>query len=71
MNIPTAEEFLDAKSDYMYSPTTTIDIMIEFAKLHVEAALEAAANEYYPRDRQNFELIAERFINAYSLTNIK
>jgi hypothetical protein len=43
MNIPTAEEFLDAKSDYMYSPTTTIDIMIEFAKLHVEAALKEAS----------------------------
>jgi hypothetical protein len=43
MNIPTAEEFLNANSDYMYSPTTTIDIMKEFAKLHVEAALKEAS----------------------------
>jgi hypothetical protein len=45
--------------------------MIEFAKLHVEAALEAAANEYYPKTKENFELIAERFLNSYPLKNIK
>jgi hypothetical protein len=44
---------------------------IDFAKIHVEEALKAAANEYYPKDKPNFELVAERFINAYSLENIK
>ena len=73
MNIPTAEEFINnyhRQEGHTFEQTVP-EAMIEFAKLHVEAALEAAANEYYPRDRQNFELIAERFINAYSLTNIK
>lgn len=45
--------------------------LIEFAKLHVEAALEASASEYYPKDKENFELITERFLNAYPLDNIK
>lgn len=49
----------------------SVEIMIEFAKLHVKAALEASANEYYPKDKENFELVAKKFINAYSLDNIK
>jgi hypothetical protein len=76
--IPTAEEVI-AKIVKFESTTDTIEctvyslsqLMIEFSKLHVEAALEAAANEYYPKDKENFELVAERFINAYPLENIK
>jgi hypothetical protein len=64
--IPTAREFYDAH----YSDDAVV-MMIDFAKLHVEAALEASANQYYPRDKENFELIAEKFLNAYPLTNIK
>jgi hypothetical protein len=83
-NIPTAEEILE-KNVEAHRIASKIDptnigrvkeevfhkSMIEFAKLHVEAALDAAANEYYPKDKENFELVTERFINAYPLTNIK
>jgi hypothetical protein len=68
-NIPlisTAKEFYDKH----YSDDVVV-MMKEFAKLHVEAALEAAANAYYPRNKENFELITERFLDAYPLTNIK
>ena len=40
MNIPTATEFLD-KGNF----NNTTDMLIEFAKLHVEAALEAASEK--------------------------
>ena len=64
--IPTAKEFYD-----MHDSDDCVVMMREFAKLHVEAALEAAANEYYPKTKENFELIAERFLNSYPLDNIK
>jgi len=38
--IPTAEEQLE-----IYGTSDAIEAMIEFAKLHVEAALEAASEE--------------------------
>ena len=72
--IPTAEDILSKKFNELRSSFTLKDVeecMIEFAKLHVKAALEASANEYYPKDKENFELVAERFINAYPLENIK
>jgi hypothetical protein len=72
--IPTAEDILSKKFNKLRSSFTLKDVeecMIEFAKLHVEAALKEAANEYYPKDKPNFELVAERFINAYPLENIK
>jgi len=75
--IPTAEEIMQKHLDphdclrLSKCYEMTLESMIEFAKLHVEAALEAAANEYYPKDKENFELMAERFINAYSLDKIK
>jgi hypothetical protein len=68
--IPTAEEFSQNLKE-IDSGGFVNTCMIEFAKLHVEAALKAAANEYYPKDKPNFELVAERFINAYSIENIK
>jgi hypothetical protein len=44
-NTLTAQEFLDKNSDYVISPVDLkndiTDAMIEFAKLHVEAALIA------------------------------
>ena len=69
--IPTAEEFLREGQSNPSKGWTTRKVMIEFAKTHVEAALKEAANEYYPKDKPNFELVAERFINAYSIENIK
>ena len=76
--IPTAEEFLKSK-DYNLGgneeladgllTNNVIEDMIEFAKLHVEAALKEAKNflkDGYvtPQDEQDI-------LNAYPLTNIK
>lgn len=74
--IPKADKFLDKipKAQVDFIKVTKQDLkktMIEFAKLHVQAALIEAANEYYPKDKENFDLITKRFINAYPLTNIK
>ena len=41
MNIPTAEEFLKRDEGGVYNEIDIIHTMIEFAKLHVEAALKA------------------------------
>jgi hypothetical protein len=85
-NIPTAEEFLCIKgvndSDMILS--TTIDdvtkTMIEFAKLHVEAALKAAADKAECEEGAivdlGFEIISagvneESILNAYPLDLIK
>ena len=63
MNIPTAEEFLQN------SNKTTFDAiektMIEFAKLHVQAALKAAD------DNSIMYISADSILNAYPLENIK
>ncbi len=76
--LPTAEEWLEDLPLQTLTDELKEDIIdafyadkIEFAKMHVEAALKAAANEYYPKDKENFELIAERFINAYPSDLIK
>ena len=69
--IPTVEEFLKGRP---WKSGTNLqerihESMIEFAKLHVEAALEEAKNllkDGYetPQDEQDI-------LNAYPLTNIK
>lgn len=84
--IPTAEEFLDKnrdiQSDYDYE---TSKMMIEFAKLHVKAALESAANNVrlskngsdLPYGEHHSEkcgtwTVNKKFITeAYPLENIK
>ena len=86
MNTPTAQEFLKAYATWSTqdSPdtmTTVIDIsdcleaMIEFAKLHVEAALEAAALEAHtklvPFTDNEQQVDKESILTAYPLTNIK
>jgi hypothetical protein len=43
--IPTAQEFLVEELRKNHKTTVIIDTMIEFAKLHVKAALEAASNQ--------------------------
>ena len=44
-NIPTAEEFLNQQQETVSHFEFDIrDVMIEFAKLHVEAALKATSN---------------------------
>tara|TARA_R110000868_G_scaffold402839_1_gene679573 strand:+ start:1524 stop:1757 length:234 start_codon:yes stop_codon:yes gene_type:complete len=77
MNIPTAEEFLDKhkdiQSDFDYETT---NMMIRFAKLHVEAALKSASetkvsgtysSTLYERDGDDKNKIK----NSYPLSNIK
>jgi hypothetical protein len=69
--IPTAEELFD-KMLSENEETTSTEMMIEFAKLHVEAALKAAKEV----DKKNRELkpkLNQRFsiLNSYPLENIK
>jgi hypothetical protein len=75
--IPTAEEFLKREN----LPTDILsgdDInyaMIEFAKLHVEAALEEAGERAYFRDSNEFIFTPKEnkqaILNSYPLENIK
>jgi hypothetical protein len=63
--IPTAEEFL--KNQFKKGNSIeTYDLMIEFAKLHVEAALEAKDNCL-----DKYGMAEEGYENAYPLENIK
>jgi hypothetical protein len=89
-NIPTAEEFLQyhLEISYFYDDKTEKVVcysdevqqaMIEFAKLHVEAALKEASenadmdNEYYQSVQEGTTggIDIETILNAYPLTNIK
>ena len=72
-NIPTAEEF--AKTHHpMKTYPVDHQMMIEFAKLHVQAALKSAADEktygmlvvpIFNEEQQKY------ILNSYPLTNIK
>jgi hypothetical protein len=75
--IPTAEEFLKDKLSEIHEKEIfedllqkmfTVDVsevMIEFAKLHVEAALNAAC------ESEGYDIDENSILNAYPLTNIK
>ena len=77
--IPTAEEFLKSK-DYNLGgneeladgllTNNVIEDMIEFAKLHVEAALKEAEIEGQT-NWGNSQKMKDAILNAYPLTNIK
>lgn len=87
--IPTAEEFLNNQDSYTKNKSTfplgTGKIieqnMIEFAKLHVEAALKAASENATNEDDWIFngedeiyvkgEIDKYSILNAYPLDNIK
>jgi hypothetical protein len=85
MNIPTAEEFLE-DFDYKNQELGT-DInypmiercMVEFAKLHVKAALKEASEnvdinkEYYEslQEGSNGGIDMETILSAYPFENIK
>jgi len=60
-SLPTAEEFFEQDGTYP-------ELAIEFAKLHVEAALEAV-NEKLPEFRAT--AYTDIILSAYPLTNIK
>jgi len=75
--LTTAEElfiqlgFMPKENQLGYDIKTA---MVEFAKLHVEAALKAASeNVYVELDEHNMEHIVnkESILNSYSLDNIK
>jgi|LakMenE18May11ns_1017448.scaffolds.fasta_scaffold9935188_8 hypothetical protein len=77
--IPTAEEFLLKIEEFHpehIKNKNTIDYkvkqkLIEFAKLHVEAALKEAAETNYSSEKANFELVNKSILNSYPLSNIK
>jgi len=78
-NIPTAEKFLEQylRGDRVHDDINrvvdeeeAIEAMIEFAKLHVEAALKEAAETNYPSTKSNFELVNSKILNSYPLENI-
>lgn len=72
--IPTAKEFLLENADRFQS-TSPDEWMIEFAKLHVEAALKEAL-ESIPclgssSDIATYEEVRDEVLNAYPPENIK
>ena len=70
--IPTAEEFLETDKDWN---RTTAQMMIKFAKLHVQAALKEAEKETVKHiSKTILELNMynkNSILNAYPLENIK
>ena len=71
--IPTAEEFF-RKRKYTYSPINHHLALIEFAKLHVEAALKEASENVIVNNYVNeggIKVNKNSIINAYPLENIK
>jgi len=78
MKIQTAEEFLSKNIDYVLENDCKEDVktaMIEFAKLHVEAALKNASEKSTVIRDEEFYTIShvdkDSILNAYPLTNIK
>ena len=69
--ILTAEELIDKYSNqHPFNNSKQLkDYFIEFAKLHVEAALKAARDDFY--DYKNKDWIGEDILNSYSISNIK
>ena len=71
--IPTAEEFLDANTSGIIDEIKCKELMIEFAKIHVEAALKEANRKvivtyYYD---EGIRVNKDSILNAYPLENIK
>jgi hypothetical protein len=68
--IPTAKEFLFKNADRFQS--TPDEWMIEFTKLHIEAALKAASEnaESYVIGGLTSEVDKESILTAYPLENI-
>ena len=67
-NIPTAQEFLNRDESGVFNEVDITQAMIEFAKLHVTAALKAAADDY---SEGSSDIVHESIINSYPLDNIK
>ena len=74
--IPTAEEILQKHVPNRYTKENSWkNAMIEFAKLHVEAAIKEASEKAYYRDSDGFIARSSEnkrvIIESYPLTNIK
>ena len=71
--IPTAEEFALQDGYDKVIDHVTETRMIEFAKLHVEAALQAASKnaEVNVTNYHNYEVDDDSILNSYPLENIK
>ena len=68
--IPTAEEFLNANTSGIIDEIKCKELMIEFAKLHVEAALKEA--EIAGQNNWgNSKKMKDAILNSYPLENIK
>jgi hypothetical protein len=79
--IPTADEFLNKEYYHIVldSKDTWVNVgdiqraMVEFAKLHVEAALKEASEDVELETYGNFgnSVNKDSILNSYPLTNIK
>lgn len=72
-NIPTAKEFMLNNLESM-DQMEVEHAMVEFAKMHVEAALKAAASNANTKDvpfTDDPEVDASTIFEAYPLENIK
>ena len=75
--IPIAETLLKRGSGNFIHCTDyedAVEAMIEFAKLHVEAALKQASEEAHTKDvayTDDVEVDKQSILNSYPLTNIK
>ena len=71
----TAVEFLENNNlPETLSGGTLKWVMIEFAKLHVEAALKSAASDAHTKDvpfSDDVEVDQKSILNSYPLENIK
>jgi hypothetical protein len=75
-NIPTAEKFFLLAENWGFAGKQVHEKMIEFAKLHVKAALKeasekATAGHSYPWTHNEPYVDKDSILNAYSLDNIK
>jgi hypothetical protein len=78
--IPTAKELIETDYYHLHLDTDSICLgsietaMIEFAKLHVEAALKEASERYEYDEihiSDNPEFLKDSILNSYPLENIK
>jgi len=68
--LPTAEQFVN-QYDWENSTLNIPDVLVEFAKLHVEAALEAANNKVNYAMEEFGAVFPNTVLNVYPLDNIK
>lgn len=71
--VPTARDFILANKD-RFEKTSVDQWLIEFAKLHVEAALKAALEDSptgSSTDIPSYDEVEDAILNAYPLENIK